>query len=186
MSAPPQSGAAPPIRPFPVLDAIDRGVALVAIAITSAAICLIFAVLMTDVVVRYFTPRGLGWAGETPNILFPWLIMGGILLAAQRGAHISVPILLFALRRPLARALLVFLHLAVAATFAALAIGSLSVLEVTRTQVFPITGVPMAYAYAAMLFGFLGILAVSATSLVRVALAEDPRAVRPETEEVLR
>ena len=64
---------------------------------TSAGICrlvlwlstaVIFLILVANTVLRYATGSSLQWANEVPELLFPWLVMAGVVLAAQQGADI--------------------------------------------------------------------------------------------------
>ena len=42
---------------------------------------------------RYVAGTSLASASELPELLFPWMIMAGVVLAAQHGSHIAVVIL---------------------------------------------------------------------------------------------
>lgn len=160
-----------------VANAVGLVLDRIAVLIATSAVVVIFLALMAEVVVRYFTSAGLGWPNEVPNVLFPWLIMGGIVIGAHRGAHIAAEFIRAFLSPPQLRVLLVGIHLLVAAVFAALAWLSLGVISITKTQVFPITGLGQSWAYTSMLFGFGGIAIASLVNAVRVAFAADPGAL---------
>ncbi|MCD1265842.1 transporter [Shinella sumterensis] len=160
-------------------EVLDR----IAILIAVSAVVVIFLALMAEVVVRYFTSAGLGWPNEVPSLLFPWLIMGGIVVGAQRGAHIAAEALRSMLDAAKLRLLLMGINLLVAISFAYLAWLSLQVIQITRVQVFPMTGFGQAWAYSSLLFGFGGIALAAGVNLIRVAYAADPRLVhQTETE----
>ena len=55
---------------------------------------MIFVILVANTACA--TPRGssLQWANEVPELLFPWLVMSGVVLAAQQGAHIATTFLM--------------------------------------------------------------------------------------------
>ncbi|MDQ1900226.1 TRAP transporter small permease [Paracoccus sp. WLY502] len=160
-----------------VANAVGLVLDRIAVLIATTAVVIIFLALMAEVVVRYMTSAGLGWPNEVPNVLFPWLIMGGIVIGAHRGAHIAAEFIRGHLSRSQLRVLMIFIHLLVGAVFAALAWLSLGVIQITRTQVFPITGIGQAWAYGSMLFGFGGIAIASLVNAVRVAHAADPGAL---------
>jgi len=153
--------------------AIDR----IAAAIAVGSVVVIFFSLMAEVIVRYFTSAGLGWPNEVPNLLFPWLVMGGIVVGAQRGAHIAAEAIRTRLNDTQLRILLAGINLFVAGSFAFLAVLSLQVIAITKAQVFPMTGLGQAWAYSALLFGFVGVSLSCLVNLVRVLLCEDPRTV---------
>ncbi|WP_245295047.1 TRAP transporter small permease [Pararhizobium antarcticum] len=158
----------------------------VAMVIAISAVIAIFIALMLEVTIRYMTQAGLGWPNEVPNLLFPWLIMGGIVLGAQRGSHIAAEAIRGFLSTEQLRMLLSFIHLLVAVSFAYLAFLSLQVIQITRTQVFPMTGLGQAWAYSSLLFGFGGIALASLVNLVRVVFTDDPRTLhQPEPEHTL-
>ena len=81
-------------RPASPVEWVDRAITLAATTISITALVVMFAALCAEVVVRYVTKTSLGWPAELPNFMFPWLVMSGIVLAAQHGAHISVTLLL--------------------------------------------------------------------------------------------
>jgi TRAP-type C4-dicarboxylate transport system permease small subunit len=65
----------------------------------------IFVILCANTVLRYTTGSSLQWANELPELLFPWLVMAGVVLAAQQGSHIATTFLRWTRCRPPAAAL---------------------------------------------------------------------------------
>lgn len=171
--------------PASVVHVVDSILVVAATAVALSSLVVLFLSIGLEVVVRYLTTQGLGWPSELPNILFPWLVMGGIVVAAQRGAHISVTLLLDMLGRSGARVLLLGMQFVVAATFFYLAYIGLAVIEITGTEVYPVTGISARWAYLSLIAGFVGIGLTAVTTFVRLLLAEEPRSVRaavPEEE----
>jgi TRAP-type C4-dicarboxylate transport system permease small subunit len=166
--------------PASIVRAADKAIAVAATVVSMAALVALFLALGAEVVVRYLTTQGLGWPSEMPNLLFPWLVMGGVVLAAQRGAHIAVTIVLGKLGRPAARVLLLAMQGVVAATFFHLAYIGLAVIEITGAEVYPVTGVSARWAYLSLIVGFAGVGLTAATTFVRVLLADEPRLVRAD------
>ena len=103
--------------PASLIHLADTAITVAATVTAVGSLVLLFLSLGAEVVVRYLTTQGLGWPSEMPNILFPWLVMGGIVLDAQHGSHISVTLALDWLGRSAARALLLGMQVVVAATF---------------------------------------------------------------------
>ena len=56
-------------------------------------LAVMFGILTANVALRYAMGTSLSWASELPELLFPWLIMAGVVIASQHGSHISVVIL---------------------------------------------------------------------------------------------
>ncbi len=161
---------------------IDR----LAMVIAIACIVFTFLALMMEVVIRYMTQSGLGWPNEVPNLLFPWLIMGGIVVGAVRGSHIAAEAIQGFLSKEQLRILLMIINLLVAVSFAYLSYLSLQVIAITKAQVFPMTGLGQAWAYSSLLFGFGGIAIASLVNLVRVAFSDDPSNLhQPEPEHTI-
>lgn len=154
--------------------AIDMAIVVAATAVTVAALAVLFTTLMAEVILRYFTNRGLGWPNEMPSLLFPWVAMGGAVIAAQRGRHIAVTLLLENLPPVLTRTLLVVLNLMAAAGFLYLAWIGLRVLQVAGGQRLPVSGISSWYAYMAIVAGFSLIALTAITTLPRILLADDP------------
>jgi TRAP-type C4-dicarboxylate transport system permease small subunit len=162
---------------------IDRIITVAATSVAVLALVLLFLSLGAEVVVRYLTTQGLGWPSEMPNLLFPWLVMGGVVLAAQHGAHISVTLILDLLGPARARILLLVMQIVIAGTFFYLAYIGLAVIEITGTEVYPVTGVAARWAYMALIAGFFGIGLTALTTFIQVLVAEDPLSVRAHNAE---
>lgn len=152
-------------------------VALGVVAVISALVAM-FVALMAEVVVRYLTNQGMGWPTEMPNLLFPWLVMGGIVLAAQRGQHIAVTAIQGWIGRRGNRVLLIGHQALISTTFFYLAWVGLDVIEITGGEIYPVTGISAKWAYLAMIAGFVGLALTALTTSVHLLHAGDPLAVR--------
>ena len=157
---------------------IDGTLVVTSITLALASLVVMFLSLMAEVVVRYVTNQGMGWPSEIPNILFPWLVMSGVVLGAQRGQHIAVTAVLGALGRTGNRILLLALQVLIAATFFYLAYIGLDVLEITGSEEFPVTGITAFWAYLALVAGFFGLGFTALTTFVHLLLANNPLSVR--------
>ena len=157
---------------------VDGMLVAASIVLAISSLSIMFLSLMAEVVVRYLTNQGMGWPSEMPNILFPWLVMSGVVLGAQRGQHIAVTALLGLLGRTGNRVLLLALQVLIAVTFFYLAYVGFDVLEITGTEEFPVTGITAYWAYLALIVGFLGLGLTALTTFVHLLLANDPLSVR--------
>ncbi len=167
----------------PAVSWLDKIVAYSAAILSMGALVVLFMALMAEVIVRYLTTKGLGWPAEMPNLLFPWLVMGGIVLAAQRGQHIAVSAGLLMMRPNHARLLLVAMQVLIAVTFIYLGQAGIAVIEVTGSETYPISGITARWAYLAVVAGFFAIALTAITTGVRVMLADDPLSVQALTPE---
>jgi TRAP-type transport system small permease protein len=165
-------------RPASPIEWVDKAITVTATTIAITALVTMFLALCAEVVVRYVTKTSLGWPAELPNFMFPWLVMSGIVLAAQHGAHISVTLLLGSTGRGARRTLLLAMQVVAAITFFYLAWIGLAVLEITGSEVYPVTGVSARWAYLALITGFAGVGITALTTFARLLAAEDPMSVR--------
>lgn len=160
---------------------IDHTIEVFSIIIAVTSISVMFLSLLAEVIVRYVTNQGMGWPTEMPSLLFPWLLMSGIVLAAQRGKHIAVTSIQGHLSRGLNRALMIVLQLLVIATFFYLAWVGLLVIEITSSEKYPVTGISAKWAYMAMIVGFTALGITGLTTLIRLIQAPNPLTVRAQT-----
>ena len=137
-----------------------------------------FLSLMAEVIVRYVTNQGMGWPTEIPNLLFPWLMMSGIVLAAQYGKHIAVETIRAFLGKNLNRVLLMSLQVVTICTFFYLAQVGLFVIEITGSEVYPVTKVSAKWAYLSIIVGFVALGLTGITTFFRLLFADDPLSVR--------
>src|SRR2546427_8682187 len=70
------------------MNLIERLVTGLCRAVLWASTLVIFVILVCNTALRYASGASLQWANEVPELLFPWLVMSGVVLAAAHGAHI--------------------------------------------------------------------------------------------------
>lgn len=121
----------------------------------------IFLILATNTMLRYATGSSLQWASEVPELLFPWMVMAGVVLAAQQGAHIATTFMMEALPAAVRRVVATLAWLVVAALYATLALATLRMLEIVHDERTPILGLPGSITYGCVMGG-MTLLAVLA------------------------
>lgn len=170
-------------RSISLASFIDRAIVAVSVVIALTALVSMFVSLIAEVIVRYMTNQGLGWPTELPSLLFPWLVMSGVVLAAQRGQHIAVTAILGVLGRTATRWLMMLLQVMVGGTFFYLAYVGQGLLEIVGSEIYPVTGVSAYWAYLAMVAGFSAVGVTALTTLLHLLLADDPHSVRKHISE---
>ena len=75
------------------LETIDRAIGALCRGVLYLTLAVVFVILSANVVLRYVAGTSLASASELPELLFPWMIMAGVVLAAQHGSHIAVVLL---------------------------------------------------------------------------------------------
>ena len=113
-----------------------------------------FLILSINVGLRYAAGTSLAWASELPELLFPWMIMAGVVLAAQHGSHIAVVILTQRLGAS-RRWVLSMGSLLVSVLYIGLAWTAWPLLEVTADERSPILGVPGSVSVGCLMLGFV-------------------------------
>ena len=143
-----------------------RLIGFVAAAVGVAATLVMFATLLVGSVLRYAFGAGFTWSADLCALLFPWAALGGVVLAHQRSGHVAVEFIVNGFPPRIRRASALVIHLLIAATSFYLIYASLVVLQITRTQLLSVIGVPLSYAYLSLP---CGMALVGVVSLVRIA-----------------
>ena len=156
------------------LQLIDRAIGAACRAALYATLAVVFAILAANVALRYVAGTSLASASELPELLFPWMIMAGVVLAAQHGSHIAVVILtqkLGASRRWVLGAG----SLVVAVLYAALAVTAWPLMEIAADERSPILQVPGSVSVGCLVLGFALLSLVTLCKLPEVwAGVEEP------------
>lgn len=141
---------------------IERAVAAVCQVVLWLSTSVIFVILVANTVLRYATGSSLQWANEVPELLFPWLVMSGVVIAAQHGAHIATTFLMEALPPAARRFVATAAWLVVAGLYATLAVATFRMLEIVHDEKSPILQLPGSITYACLMVGMalLGLLAL--------------------------
>ena len=141
---------------------LGRGIAALCKAVLWISTTVIFVILVANTGLRYATGSSLQWANEVPELLFPWLVMSGVVLAAQAGAHIATTFMMDALPAAARRAVATLAWLVVAALYATLAVATFRMLGIVHDEKSPILQLPGSITYACVMVGMamLGLLAL--------------------------
>jgi TRAP-type C4-dicarboxylate transport system permease small subunit len=162
---------------------IDKVIFAIFVVLAFASLVSMFVSLLLEVIVRYMTNQGLGWTTESPEFLFPWLVMSGVVLAAQRGQHIAVTAILGFLNRPVTRVLLVLLQVLIGATFFYFTYLAHSLLEIVGDELYPVTQISQYWGYLAMVVGSAAVGLTAVTTIWQLLLADNPLDVRSHVTE---
>ncbi|NYG31198.1 TRAP transporter small permease [Sphaerotilus montanus] len=145
----------------PGASLLERSVTGVCRGVLWVSTSVIFVILVANTVLRYATGSSLQWANEVPELLFPWLVMAGVVLAAQQGAHIATTFLMEAVSPAIGRIVATLSWLVVAGLYATLAVSTWRMLEIVHDEKSPILQLPGSITYTCVMLG-MGLLAVLA------------------------
>lgn len=137
------------------MNHLERAITAICQALLWASTLVIFLILAANTVLRYATGSSLQWANELPELLFPWLVTAGVVLAAQRGAHITTSFLVEKLPGHLRQGLAVLGWLMVCGLYATLALATYRMLEIVHDEKSPILQIPGSVTYACVMGGML-------------------------------
>jgi TRAP-type transport system small permease protein len=155
-------------------SAISRG----CLAILWVTMAVIFLILCANTLLRYALGSGMQWANEVPEMLFPWLVMAGVVLAAVQGSHITTTFLRDRLGTSAQRWLGVAVWSAVAALYATLSLATWRMLPIVHDEKSPILGVPQSVTFGCVLLGMLCLTLLAAKDAL-LALRTPPGSTAP-------
>jgi TRAP-type transport system small permease protein len=140
---------------------VDRAITTVCRVVLWLSTGVIFMILVANTVLRYITGSSLQWANEVPELLFPWLVMSGVVIAAQSGAHIATTFLMEALPAAGRRVVATLAWLMVSVLYGVLTVATLRMLEIVHDEKSPILQLPGSITYGCVMCG-MALLAVLA------------------------
>lgn len=155
-------------------NGIDAAVRAVCRWILYATMVFLFIVLAVNVALRYIGGTSMQWAGEVPELVFPWMVMAGVVLAAQHGTHIGIVWLTEKFSAPVRRFFLLLNASFLFVGYGFLAWGTVTLLPIVHTEHSHVLGVPTSVTYGCMLLGFSALMLTSFTQALRSWSNEAP------------
>lgn len=156
------------------MNIFERIISVICQALLWLSTAMIFIILVINTILRYATGASLQWANEVPELLFPWLVMSGVVMASQRGAHITTTFLIDKLSPSARRGVGVMVSLFVCGLYGTLAWSTWRMLEIVHDEKSPILQVPGSVTYAAVMvaMAMLAVLALIAAYRAFGAVAQ--------------
>ncbi len=155
------------------MNFIERTISVVCQVLLWISTVIIFVILAANTILRYATGASLQWANEVPELLFPWMVMAGVGLAAQHGAHITTSFLMDKLSGSARRLCGVLGWCAVSVLYATLALATWRMLDIVHDEKSPILQIPGSVTYGCVMTG-MALLAVLALASAWRAWQADP------------
>jgi TRAP-type transport system small permease protein len=151
-------------------DALDHAVQAVCRWILYLSMVSLFLALTINVVLRYVAGTSLQWAGELPELVFPWMVMAGVVLASQYGSHISIVWLTEKFSATALRIAKLGHAIALMAGYATLAWGTWTLIPIVHSEHSHVLGVPTSVTYSCMLGGCVAMVLTALTQGLRTWL----------------
>ena len=164
----------------PLFKAVDKVIAWWCHAVLYVTLSVVFVILSVNVVLRYAAGSSLAWASELPELMFPWMIMSGVVIAAQHGSHIAVVILTQKLGAA-RRWVLTAASMVVAGLYLGLAYAAWPVFEIAADERTPIMQVPGSVSVGCLLQGFVLLAIVTLLRLPQVWRGTDSHDIGADT-----
>ncbi|MEC5292425.1 TRAP transporter small permease [Aurantimonas sp. C2-6-R+9] len=136
----------------------------------AVTLAFMFAALLTNVVLRYAFGSGITWAYEIHALLLPWLVAGGVIIAAARGRHIAVTLLPAMLQDKSRLAVLLAINLITLAIAASVVYTSRPILNASQFQSYSSLGIKQVWGYASIVVAFGGIALIAALDTIRLMM----------------
>ena len=148
------------------IDALDWSGRLIAV------LCLLamFVLLFINVVLRYSLGEGIPWAYEIHAVFLPWLVAGGVVVAAARGRNISVTVLPNLLGPRGQRVLPLAVQIAVLIICINVLWSSQPILKASTFQTLATLGIKQVWGYASLVYGFGCMALIAALESVRLLM----------------
>lgn len=151
---------------------IDRLITRTAIAIIVGTLTVLFLSIFTNVVLRYVFQTGLTWAYELPAILFPWMVIAGAVLAAQKSQHIAVQLVPLMISPRARRILLVVDNLAIVAMCLVVAKAGIPAMNAAADSHLAVTGISEVWGYSSLVYGYVAMALTAVTASWRILFTE--------------
>jgi len=158
------------------MNVVERAVVGLCRAVLWISTAAIFVILVANTVLRYATGSSLQWANEVPELLFPWLVMAGVVLAAAHGAHITTSFLMDKVPAAVRRIVVVLGWLCVAGMYFTVAGATFRMLDIVHDEKSPILQVPGSLTYGCVMGGMLLL------ALIALLSAKNTWSAAPEPE----
>lgn len=126
----------------------------------------LFAALLVNVVLRYAFGDGIPWAYEIHSVLLPWMVCGGVVIAAAQARHITVTLIFTLVPEKIHRPVTALMHVAVIAICVATLYSSWPILKASQYQTLSTLGVKQVWGYASLAYAFGALTLIALGELV--------------------
>lgn len=132
-----------------------------------------FALLLMNVVLRYGFRTGIPMAYEVHAVLLPWLVAGGLVVAAAQNRNITVTLLPDLLSAGLRRWLFVAVQGALLLIAISVLWTSQPILRASTFQTLSTLGIRQVWGYASLPYAFGCIAVIAACDMLRLLARDD-------------
>lgn len=136
------------------IDRVDGVIRRFCVVIMVLAVAGMFFVLLASVFARYLgVGNMLTPLSELPELLFPWFVMAGVVLAASRGTHLSIMFITQRLHGRLLTAAVTLRAVVVIYVYSRLTAAGIEILPIVADEHTAILGASSAWTYGCVVGG---------------------------------
>ncbi|GAA0285139.1 TRAP transporter small permease [Rhodovulum strictum] len=136
--------------------------------IAVATLGVMFGALLVNVVLRYAFGTGIPWAYEIHAVLLPWLVAGGIVIAAARSRNIAISLLPDLTPARYQRFLLLAVEIAIVTIAASVLWSSQPILRASSFQTLSTLGIKQVWGYSSLVYAFGGMVVIGAMNILQL------------------
>jgi TRAP-type transport system small permease protein len=148
---------------------LDLSARLIAVA----ALGVMFALLFMNVVLRYIFTTGIPMAYEIHAVLLPWLVAGGLVVAAAHNRNITVTLLPDMLSSEFRRWVFIAVQVALLVISVSIIWTGQPILRASTFQSLSTLGIKQIWGYASLPYSFTCIAVIAVCDLLRMILRDD-------------
>ncbi len=140
--------------------------------IAVACLAVMFVLLFINVVLRYVAGSGIPWAYEIHAVLLPWLVAGGVVVAAAQGRNIAISILPNLINPNTLRWLIVLVSLIVFIICVSVVWTGQPTFRAANFQSLATLGLKQIWGYASLVYAFGGMGVIALMDAIRAVLGD--------------
>lgn len=152
-----------------VIRWLDLSARLIAVS----ALCVMFSLLLMNVILRYIFQTGIPMAYEVHAVLLPWLVAGGLVVAAAQNRNIAVTLLPDIVSGAQRRWILISVQVALLIIALCIIWTGQPILRASTFQSLSTLGVKQVWGYASLPFAFACIAVIAVCDLLRLLLRDE-------------
>lgn len=157
-----------------ICDVIDAAIKQICRIVLYVTTVVLFLILSINVFLRYLVGNSLSSAGELPELIFPWLVMSGVVLASQHGAHIAISWFVDKLSDSKRKVVAVLNCGILVAAYSTLAWGTYTLMPIVSDERTQVLKVPASVTYSCMLVAFIFLVITALTQMARLFASKAP------------
>jgi TRAP-type C4-dicarboxylate transport system permease small subunit len=169
-------------RPRPLLRWVQRPIVLLDWSgqiIAALTLAFLFCALLVNVILRYVMNTGLPWASEIHAVLLPWMVAGGVVIAAARGRNIAITLLPDLLGAQARRWLFVAVNVMILVIALSVLWSSQPILKAAQVQRLSTLGIKQIWGYSSLIYAFGGMAVIALLDMLRLLVERDVSASDP-------